>query len=388
MLLDIIHDEDSTRPGTASENYATPDMPFPRVVDVISTNYQGTGIRDTAAYSNLAGIRTQPLYPLYHSTFPNKMIQGSETASTLSTRGTYIFPVVDVNSAPINDTSGGDAVGQKVSAYELYTANFGSSPDKVFYHHDLNPYVAGEYVWTGFDYIGEPTPYYTARSSYSGIIDLAGFKKDRFWLYQARWRPDLPTAHILPHWNWPDRVGQVTPVHVFSSGDEAELFLNGRSQGRKTRGQYEYRIRWDQVVYQPGELEVVAYKNGKQWATETVRTTGPPAGLKVTADRTSIKNDGYDLSYITVAVIDGQGNTVANANNTITFAISGPGEIVATDNGDPADMVEFPSRSRSAYSGLALGIVRAIAGTSGRITITVSAVGLESGKITVRLGSS
>ncbi|KAF3917831.1 Beta-galactosidase [Dactylellina cionopaga] len=388
MLLDIIHHEDPTRPGTASENYATPDMPFPRVVDVISINYQGSGIRDTNAYSNLVGIKTSPLYPKYHAKFPNKMLQGSETASTLSTRGTYIFPVTNDNSAPINDTSGGDSLGQKVSAYELYTANFGSSPDKVFYNQDLNPYVAGEYVWTGFDYIGEPTPYYSARSSYCGIIDLAGFKKDRFWLYQARWRPDLPTAHILPHWSWPDRVGKVTPVHVFSSGDEAELFLNGRSQGRKTRAQYEYRFRWDKVVYEPGELEVVTYKNGKEWARETVRTAGPAAGLKVIADRSAIKNDGYDLSYITVTVVDAQGNTVANANDKITFSVAGPGEIVATDNGDPADMVAFPSKTRAAYSGLALGIVRATLGASGRLTITASAKGLESGKISVRLGSA
>ncbi|KAK6535366.1 hypothetical protein TWF694_001827 [Orbilia ellipsospora] len=387
-LLDIVHEEDPTRPGTASENYATPGMPFPRVVDVISINYQGSGIRDTNPYSNLVGIKTNPLYPLYHSTYPNKMLQESESASALSTRGTYIFPVVDDISAPVNDTSGGDSVGQKVSAYELYTANFGSSADKVFYNQDLNPYVAGEYVWTGFDYLGEPTPYYTARSSYSGIVDLAGFKKDRFWLYQARWRPDLPTAHILPHWNWPDRIGKITPVHVFSSGDEAELFLNGKSQGRKTRGQYEYRFRWDKVIYEPGEVKVVTYKNGKQWATETVRTTGAPAGISLTIDQNAIKNDGYDLVHVTATVVDSQGNTVANANNTITFSIDGPGEIIVTDNGDPADMTAFPSKSRAAYSGLALCIVKAVEGSSGRFTVTASAGGLESGKVSVRLGSA
>ncbi len=128
-----------------------------------------------------------------------------------------------------------------MSAYALYTAAFGASPDKVFASLDRHPYVAGEFVWTGWDYLGEPTPYYSARSSYSGIIDLAGFKKDRFYLYQARWRPDLKMAHILPHWNWPDPVGQVTPVHVFSSGDEAELFLNNQLWGRKMKGDYDYR---------------------------------------------------------------------------------------------------------------------------------------------------
>ena len=127
--------------------------------------------------------------------------------------------------------------------------------DKVFASLDRHPFVAGEFVWTGFDYLGEPTPYYTARSSYSGIVDLAGFPKDRFYLYQSRWRPDLPMAHILPHWTWPERVGQVTPVHVFTSGDEGELFVNGKSQGRRRKGPYEYRLRWDDVKYQPGELQ-------------------------------------------------------------------------------------------------------------------------------------
>jgi beta-galactosidase len=135
----------------------------------------------------------------------------------------------------------------------------GSSADKVFASLERHPYVAGEFVWTGFDYLGEPTPYYSSRSSYSGIIDLAGFEKDQFYLYQAHWRADHPMAHLLPHWTWLERVGQITPVHVFTSGDEAELFLNGRSLGRKKKGPFEYRIRWDSVVYSPGTLEVVTY---------------------------------------------------------------------------------------------------------------------------------
>lgn len=382
-LLDIVREEDSSRMATASENQATPDMPFPRVVDFLAINYQGAGIRDTPAYSNLQGIRTQPLYPLYHSTFPNKMIVGAETASTLSTRGTYIFPVTQDISAPVNDTSGGDPAGLKVSAYELYTAGFGSSPDKVFLADDLNPFVAGEMVWTGVDYIGEPTPYYSARSSYSGIIDLAGFKKDRFWLYQSRWRPDLHTAHILPHWNWPERVGQVTPVHVFTAADEAELFLNDKSQGRQKKGISSYRFRWDDVVYQPGELRVVTYKNGKEWAQDVVGTTGAPTQLKITADRTRIKNDGVDLSFITVEVLDLKRGFVAQADNTIIFSISGPGEIVATDNGDPADMVSFPSKERKSYSGLTLAIVRFRPGSTRPVTITATAKGLVRAQITL-----
>ena len=169
-------------------------------------------------------------------------------------------------SAPVRDGRGGDPGTKHVSVYELYTAPFGASPDKVFGSLDAHPYVAGGFVWSGWDYLGEPTPYYSARSSYFGAIDLAGFKKDRFFLYQAHWRPDLPMAHILPHWTWPERRGQVTPVHVFTSGDEGELFLNGRSLGRRRKGPSDYRLRWDDVVYEPGSLEVIVYKNGARWA--------------------------------------------------------------------------------------------------------------------------
>src|SRR5207237_1961866 len=143
-----------------------------------------------------------------------------------------------------------------------------------------------------------------SRSSYFGIVDLDGFKKDRFYIYQARWRPDFPMAHILPHWNWPERIGQVTPVHVYTSGDEAELFLNGRSLGRKKRGPFEYRLRWDDVVYEPGELKAVVYNKGKTWATDTVRTTGAAAKLILKPDRKTIANDGRDLSFVTVTVAD------------------------------------------------------------------------------------
>ena len=287
------------------------------------------------------------------------------------------------NSAPAEDGKGGDPESMYVSGYELYTAPFGSSADKVFSSQDRHPFVAGEFVWSGWDYLGEPTPYYLARSSYFGIIDLAGFKKDRFYLYQSRWRPDLPMIHILPHWNWPDRVGEVTPVHVFTSGDEAELFLNGKSLGRKQKGEYEYRLRWDEVVYEPGELKVVAYKDGKVWAEEGLATTGAPASLTVTADRTMVNADGLDLSFITVEVRDAEGRLIRNADNLIEFSIEGPGEIIATDNGDPTDMEEFPSLSRKAFSGRALAIVRPNKGIAGTIKVTAGSAGLEEDSVTI-----
>ena len=382
-LSDIIKDEDPTRLTTASMNFAKPPMEMPKVLDIISLNYQGEGIRDAEAYAHLQGIRTPPLYPAFHEAFPDKVIVSSETASALSTRGTYLFPVFEGTSAPVADGAGGDPVKQHVSAYELYTAPFGASADKVFASQDKHPYVAGEFVWTGWDYLGEPTPYYGARSSYSGIIDLAGFKKDRFYLYQSRWRPELPVAHILPHWNWPERIGKVTPVHIFTSGDEAELFLNGNSLGRKKKGEFEYRLRWDNVKYEPGELKVVAYKNGEKWAENTVKTTGQSAKLEATADRTTISADGKDLAFITVKVTDEEGLTVPLSDNLISFSLEGPGKIIATDNGDPANMTEFHLTNRKAFNGLALAIIQSEKDRKGNITVKVQSPGLEESTVQI-----
>jgi len=383
-LCDIVHDEDSTRPATAAMNYAKPDMPLPAVLDVIGLNYQGEGIRDTPAYAGLKGISTPPQYAAFHKAFPNKVILSTEAAAALSSRGEYLFPVFNGVSAPVKDGLGGDSKAQQVSDYDLYTADFGSSPDKVFAAQDKHPFVAGEFVWSGWDYLGEPTPYYGARSSYYGIIDLAGFKKDRFYLYQSQWRPELPMAHILPHWTWPERVGRITPVHVFTSGDEAELFLNGKSLGRKKKGAYEYRLRWDDVVYEPGVLKVVAYKNGRVWATDEVKTAGQPAKLKLQPDRAAILADGKDLSFITVTVTDKNGVAEPRADNLIHFKIAGPGEIVATDNGDPTDFEPFPSHVRKAFNGLCLVIVRGEPGQPGKIRLTATTDGLSSGITVVK----
>lgn len=383
-LQQIVKEEDPTRPTTASMNYAKPDMPFPPNMDIISLNYQGEGIRDAPAYAHLKGIRTSPLYPAFHQKFPGKLILSSETASALSSRGTYLFPVVDGNSAPVSEGIGGNGKLQQVSAYELYTAAFGASPDKVFASQDKHPYVAGEFVWSGWDYLGEPTPYYSARSSYSGIIDLAGFKKDRFYLYQSRWKPDFPMVHILPHWNWPERTGQVTPVHLFTSGDEAELFLNGRSLGKKKKGIFEYRLRWDDIVYEPGELKAIAYKNGTKWAEEIIRTTGNAVALNMKADRNKIIANGKDLSFITVSVNDEKGLAVPDASNLVCVDIEGPGEIIATDNGDPADLNAFVSKQRNLYSGLLLVVVQSKAGKPGTIILKANSSGVKSARLVIK----
>jgi len=382
-LHDIVKEEDPTRPTATAMNYAKPDMPLPAVTDTISLNYQGEGIRNAPAYAHLKGIRTAPLYPAFHAKFPHKLILSSENAAAVSSRGEYLFPVASEISAPVKDGAGADPLTAQVSSYELYTAPFGSSADKVLGSLDQHPYVAGGFVWSGWDYLGEPTPYYSARSSYFGVIDLAGFKKDRFYLYQSKWRPDLPMAHILPHWNWPDRVGKVTPVHVFTSGDEAELFINGKSQGRKKKAQFEYRLRWDNVIYQPGEVRVIVYKNGLHWAEDKVQTTGETSAIKMQADRNVIHADGKDLAFITVSLVDKNDRTVPTAKNELTFRLEGPGEIVATDNGDAANMVSFASRERTAFNGLCLVIVRAQPGKSGKLKLIATSNGLTEGVIQI-----
>jgi beta-galactosidase len=192
-------------------------------------------------------------------------------------------------------------------------------------------------------------------------------------------------AHVLPHWTWPERVGQVTPVHVFSAADEAELFVNGKSAGRLKRTPSNYRFRWDSVTYEPGELRVVAYKNQTKWAEDTKKTVGAAAALRATADRAKISGDGYDLSYVTVAVVDGNGDTVPRASDAIAFSVSGPGRIVSTDNGDPTDLTAFPSLVRKAFGGLALAIVRADAGASGQITVSATARGLTGAQVTLHV---
>ena len=363
-LTRIVHEEDPTRPD---------DRRLQR-----RPRRRSTASRST--WMSSATITNRP--NMAGSTRPIRACR-----SSAARRRRASVRAANISSRSATTRASGQADFQ-MSSYDLYAPPWATPPDTEFKGQDEFPFVAGEFVWTGFDYLGEPTPYngdmsnllnftdpaekarmqkelealgkikVPSRSSYFGIIDLAGFKKDRFYLYQARWRPDLPMAHILPHWNWPDRVGQVTPVHVYTSGDSAELFLNGKSLGLKKKGQYEYRLRWDDVVYQPGELKVVAYKNGKKWATDVVKTTGPAAKLKLQADRNTIKADGQDLSFVTVTVADKDGLLVPRSNNHVHFDIDGPGEIVATDNGDATSFESFQSHERNAFNGLCLVIVR------------------------------
>jgi len=374
-LTRIAHEEDPTRPTTSANS------------DV------NAGFNGFAANEDVFGYNYKPGdYGRFRTANPNQPLFGSETASCVSSRGEYFFPVT-------NNKNGGRSNNQ-MSSYDLYAPPWATPPDTEFAGQEKNPFVAGEFVWTGFDYLGEPTPYdRTSRSSYFGIVDLDGFPKDRFYLYQAHWRPDFPMAHILPHWNWPERAAQtitnadgsvtnrpglVTPVMVYTSGDSAELFLNGKSLGLKKKGQFEYRLRWNDVVYQPGTLKVVAYKNGKKWATDEVKTTGPAAELTLQADRNKITADGQDLSFITVTVADKSGLLVPRSNNHIIFSITGPGEIVATDDGDPTSFESFQAPEHNAFNGLALVIVRAKAGQPGTITLKAESGGLKGSSVQIK----
>ncbi|MEJ0001448.1 MAG: beta-galactosidase GalB [Verrucomicrobiota bacterium] len=383
-LADIVRSEDPTRPVTAACNYVEAGFNgFQKALDVFGYNYK---------YGN---------YESFHDKNPDEPIFGSETASTISSRGEYFFP------------PDSDKTNFQVSSYDETAPGWASPPDPELKAEARLPYVFGEFVWTGFDYLGEPTPYnddatnlmnftdpaqkakmaeemktlgklpIPSRSSYFGAVDLAGFRKDLFYLFQAAWRPDYPMAHILPHWNWPERAGQVTPVVVYTSGDEAELFLNGESLGRKQRGS-DFRLQWNDVKYQPGELKVVAYKNGQPWAQDDVKTTGPAAKLLLTPDRAALKADGQDLAFVTLAIADADGLTVPRSNNLVTFSVSGPGELVATDNGDATSLVSFQSPQRAAFNGLALAIVRTQAGKSGDIVVKASADGLAPAEVTLK----
>jgi len=378
----IVHGADPTRPATGANNVAATGVNgYQESLDVFGYNYRIDS------------------YPQYKQRNPSRPVLASETSSAISSRGEYFFPVSDDKTQGLADF--------QVSSYDLTAVSWGVIPDAQWRALEQSPFVAGEFVWTGFDYLGEPTPYSRdltnllnfsdpkkqeqmaawlkemgkirppSRSSYFGIVDLAGFKKDRFYLYQAHWRPDLPMAHIVPHWTWPGREGEPTPVHVYTSGDEAELFLNGRSLGRRKKGRFEYRLRWDEVRYEPGELTVVAYKDGREWARAGERTAGRAARLAMAPDRATIHADGRDLSFITVSVTDRGGVLAPRASDRVRFLVSGPGEVVATDNGDATSHEPFQSLEKRAYNGLVLAIVRAKPGAPGRITLRAEAEGLE-----------
>jgi beta-galactosidase len=392
----IVKSEDNTRPVTSGCNDANSGTNgFQKTLDVFGINYH---LGDYKRFYDLKDNANQGLI-------------STESASTVSSRGEYFFPIV---TGDLNNNLPGKGIFQ-ITSYDVAYPGWASTPDQQWTLLDKYPAAFGEFVWTGFDYIGEPTPYsgdltglkpgsrwydetkkmldkmgvteVPSRSSYFGILDLAGFKKDRFYLYQSRWRAELPMAHILPHWNWPERKGIVTPVYVYTSGDEAELFLNGKSLGKKKKGEFEYRLKWDDVVYQPGELKVIAYKNGAKWAEDVVRTTDKASQLSVAADRPVVHADGSDLIYITVRIEDKNKLLVPKSDNQLNFSIEGPGRIVATDNGDATSHESFQAKSKKAFNGLCLVIVAAEKGATGSFTVKAESKGLKKASVKVDISN-
>lgn len=503
FLRDFVLRYDPTRPvGLADCIPQTANEPILDALDLVGWNYNRR-------------------YSIFRERYPHKPIVYSESASALSTRGFYELPL------PTEKTDYSDVF--QVDSYDLNAAAWSDIPDREFALMEKDRFVAGEMVWTGFDYLGEPTPFdQEAVSSYFGIVDLCGIPKDRFYLYRSYWRPQETTVHILPHWNWPDRVGKTVPVFVYTNGDQAELFLNGKSLGRRIKGQipekpanfalgkpvsastfqeaeghpashavddnwqtrwcassseknqwfrvdleeeqsirciriefereaknygyrievssngadwktvveksttwkphyggsleafwdievraryvkvvftdlqnncwasirsldvypqsvesdyyrstYQYRLRWNDVVYEPGRLKAVAYKDGKPIGEAQVCTAGPPDRLRLTPDRTRLTASGEDLSYILVEAIDKQGNLCPLAEDLVHFEVQGPGQIAGVGNGNPMSQEPFQANYRKLFYGKAMLIVRSESGQSGRIRVTASADGMK-----------
>ena len=359
-LQEIFHREDPTRPVTVGMDQvkATMQSGFGALLDIPGLNYR------------------VHLYEEANKAFPQGFILGSETASTVSSRGVYKFPVVKAKDKQYDDFQS--------SSYDMEYCSWSNLPDDDFVMQDDKPWVIGEFVWTGFDYLGEPTPYdnsWPSRSSYFGISDLAGLPKDRFYLYRSRWNKTKPTLHILPHWSWENRTGETTPVFVYTSYDSAELFLNGKSLGirkkDKTSPQNRYRLMWMDVKYQPGTLKVVAFDaQGKPAAEEKIVTAGKPYKIVLTPDRSVVDADGKDLSFVTVSVVDKNGNLCPTASQQLKFDVSGNGKFKAVCNGDATSLESFEKPTMKLFSGKLVVLVESTV-NPGKIKLDVNGGGLK-----------
>lgn len=363
-LQDIFHREDPTRPVTVGMDQvkATMASGFGALLDVPGLNYR------------------VHLYEEAYKLFPQGFILGSETASTVSSRGVYKFPVVKQVDKAYNDL--------QCSSYDMEYCNWSNLPEDDFVMQDDKPWVIGEFVWTGFDYLGEPTPYdnfWPSRSSYFGLCDLAGLPKDRYYLYRSRWNTKDETLHILPHWTWPGREGEVTPVFVYTNYNSAELFVNGKSQGIRKKNndtkQNRYRLMWMNVKYEPGMIKVVAYDDaGKAVAEKSVTTAGKPYGIRLESDRKKINADGADLCYVTATVVDKNGIPCPTASNQLQFRVKGAGTFRAACNGDATSLEQFHLPTMKAFMGKLVVLVQSTA-IAGNIELTVSGTGLKTEKM-------
>ena len=362
FLQDICHREDPTRPVTCGMDQ----------IDAVLSN-------GFAAILDVPGFNYRPhRYVEAYGILPQKMLLGSETSSTVSSRGIYHFPVERKAGALYED--------HQSSSYDLEHCSWSNIPDEDLAMALDYPWTMGQFVWTGFDYLGEPSPYDTDawpnHSSVFGIIDLASIPKDRYWLYRSIWNEDSPTLHILPHWNWEGREGEITPVFVYTSYPKAELFLNGKSLGVREKNDStlltRFRLMWNDVRYEPGELTVVAYdENNREAARETIRTAGKPHRIELVPARESLTADGKDLLYVTVRIVDKEGNLCPLDTRKVKFKVSGAGSFRAVANGDPTCLEMFHEPEMSAFSGQLTVIVQS-SDQPGGITLKASARGVKS----------
>lgn len=367
FLQDIVHREDPTRPVTQGMDQfdAVVNNGFAAAMDVPGFNYKVNR------------------YPEAIGKLPQGILLGTETASTVSSRGVYHFPVKPAPNAMHPD--------HQSNSYDVEYCSWSNIPDDDFFADDSLDYNMGQFVWTGFDYLGEPSPYDTDawpnHSSVFGIIDLASLPKDRYYLYRSRWNKTDNTLHILPHWTWPGREGEVTPVFVYTNYPKAELFINGKSQGMREKNDSSrmnrYRLMWNEVKYEPGEVKVIAYDaNGKKVGEEKVVTAGKPYALRLKSAMPQLSADGEDLAYITVEAVDKAGNPVPYANEMVHFKVNGAGRYRAAANGDPTSLDLFHLPQMPLFSGACTAIVQA-GEKPGTVTLTATAKGLKSAKITI-----
>jgi beta-galactosidase len=366
MLADICRKLDPTRPVSSGIHLSIKiDRELMDIFDVAGFNYWHKQLEDL------------------HKTYPDKPILVTEASAVLSSRGVYQFPVKRIYRG-FRDES------MQISSYDLINTGFGALPDVEFQLQDDFEWLAGQFVWSGFDYHGEPDPHenmWPAHSSYFGIIDMCGFPKDRFYLYQSQWSKN-PMVHLLPHWNWEGREGENTPIFVYTNGSSAELFVNGESQGKKENIKDQYRLRWNDVVYQPGSIKAVAYDaNDRVIAEKEIKTASEPYQIEMIADMDKIKADGEDLSFITVKIKDKNNNFCPIADNLISFKIEGAGELAAVGNGNPISLESYQGNQRQVFNGLSLLIVRSTK-KEGKISITATSAGLEDSKIVVMTTSA
>lgn len=364
-LASIVKSLDPTRPVTAACNEPNPLNPLIRsgALDLVGLNYHIEG------------------FPTFPTTYPGKKFIATETTSALETRGSYDMPSDSIRRWPLRwDRTFLDGNPDNTcSAYDNCSTPWGSTHEETWKVIKKYDFLSGMFIWTGFDYLGEPTPYgWPSRSSYFGIIDLAGFPKDSYYMYQSEWT-DKPVLHVFPHWNW--KPGQTVDVWAYTNCEEVELFLNGKSLGTRKKSGDELHLMW-RLTFVPGTLKAVGRSGGKEVLVREIKTAGAPAKIALEADRSAISSNSEDLSFVTAKVLDADGTMVPNADNLLHFTISGAGQIVGVDNGLQTSHEPFKATDHKAFNGLCLAVIQSTE-KPGSITLKASADGLKSSSIVI-----